>query len=504
MKWLRMKTLRTKILIPAVLMTTVLLLGLGTFMAFRTKATMSALMTSKAESMVSFLEKVGVPYIVNFDYPSLDGIVHEVIKDPEVAFVVYYDTKGKALTRNSQEKTLAKDTLLWERELKDADGKATVGRMKFAYSMRGLAAQSRVDAFAIAAAIGGGGLLVVLALFFVIRRSTFPLDGAISEITESSRQVASASSQVSFSSHQLADGASHQAASIQETSSSLEEMASMTSQNAENASQANNLMKEANQVVTKANESMKQLIVSMKEISKASEDTSKIVKTIDEIAFQTNLLALNAAVEAARAGEVGAGFAVVADEVRNLAMRAAEAAKNTAALIEDTVKKIKGGSELVSKTNEAFVEVAGSTTKVGELVAEIAAASQEQTQGIEQVNKAVAAMDTVVQQNAGSAEESASAAEEMNAQAEQMKGIVGDLVNMVGGSRSRHGGAVTGTAAVHKPLIHHALPSLKKGVKGVAANKAPTLNKPKLAVRTGKGVNPETIIPLKDDQFKDF
>jgi len=172
----------------------------------------------------------------------------------------------------------------------------------------------------------------------------------------------------------------------------------------------------------------------MKDISEASEETQKIVKTIDEIAFQTNLLALNAAVEAARAGEAGAGFAVVADEVRNLAMRAADAAKNTSGMIEGTVKKIKDGSDLVTTTNEAFTEVATSASKVGELVGEIAAASNEQAQGIEQVNRAVAEMDKVTQQNAANAEESAGASEEMRGQAEQMKDVIAELLVLVSGT----------------------------------------------------------------------
>lgn len=177
---------------------------------------------------------------------------------------------------------------------------------------------------------------------------------------------------------------------------------------------------------------MKELTQSMNEISRASEDTSKIVKSIDEIAFQTNLLALNAAVEAARAGEAGAGFAVVADEVRNLAMRAADAAKNTSNLIEMTVKKVKDGSGLVSKTNESFVKMASTASNVAQLVAEIAAASKEQSQGIEQVNNAVTEMEKVVQQNAANAEENAAASEEMNAQAIQMQVFVDDLFAIVG------------------------------------------------------------------------
>jgi methyl-accepting chemotaxis protein len=277
-------------------------------------------------------------------------------------------------------------------------------------------------------------IICTLLSFYLARGITVVLTRISGHIDEGAGQVASASNQISSSSQQLAEGASEQAASIEETSSSLEEMSAMTRQNADNAGQADNLMKEANQVVGQANESMNDLTTSMEEISKASKETSKIIKTIDEIAFQTNLLALNAAVEAARAGEAGAGFAVVADEVRNLAMRAADAARNTADLIEATVVKVNDGSELVAKTDKAFGQVAKSTKKVGELVGEIASASGEQSEGIEQVNKAVTEMDKVIQQNAANAEESASSSEEMNAQAETMKASVGELVALVGGS----------------------------------------------------------------------
>jgi methyl-accepting chemotaxis protein len=209
-------------------------------------------------------------------------------------------------------------------------------------------------------------------------------------------------------SQNLSEAASAQAASLEETSSSLEEMTSMTKQNAGNATEANNLMTTAQQVIERANGSMNELTESMKEIAVGSEETQKIVRTIDEIAFQTNLLALNAAVEAARAGEAGSGFAVVAGEVRNLAMRAAEAAKNTSNLIEDIVKKIRKGEKLVGVTNEAFKEITGSSTKVVRLVGEIAGASQEQSNGIAQINRAVADMNSITQQNAAGAEELAS------------------------------------------------------------------------------------------------
>jgi len=212
----------------------------------------------------------------------------------------------------------------------------------------------------------------------------------------------------------------------------------MTKQNADNANQAKAMMTEAKSVVEKANHQMAQLIEAIGQITRSSEETGKIIKTIDEIAFQTNLLALNAAVEAARAGEAGAGFAVVADEVRNLAMRAAEAAKNTAGLIESTVKTVEGGTEMVEKTYREFNELIGSVARVGELMGEISEASREQSLGIEQIDRAVIEMDRVTQQNAASAEESASASEELNAQAEQMQEFMRELDVLVEGTGNRN------------------------------------------------------------------
>jgi methyl-accepting chemotaxis protein len=271
---------------------------------------------------------------------------------------------------------------------------------------------------------------------------TRQIKSAVDQIHETVDQVATAANQVSSSSQSLAEGASAQASAIEETSSSLEEMSSMTRQNAENANHANRLTGKTKNTVERADGSMKQLTFSMKEISSASEETSKIVKTIDEIAFQTNLLALNAAVEAARAGEAGAGFSVVANEVRNLAMHAAEAAKNTSMLIEGIVKKIKEGSDIVEKTNSEFVEVSRSTGKSAELVREISSASSEQAQGISQISKAITDMDKVVQQNAANAEESASASEQMNAQALSMKGVIRAISQIIGGNN--HVKAVAG------------------------------------------------------------
>ncbi len=289
----------------------------------------------------------------------------------------------------------------------------------------------------------------VFLSLFIVRGISRVLSRAIGGLNQGASEVAAASDQISNSSQFLAEGSCQQAASIEETSASLEEVSSMTQLNAETAMQANDLVRATNTETEKANVSMNELILSMTEISKASKETSRIIKTIDEIAFQTNLLALNAAVEAARAGEAGAGFAVVAEEVRNLAMRAADAARSTTGMIEDITKKVMEGSELVTRTHDVFTQAAGSSKKVVALMGEITVASNEQAQGLEQVNVAVSEMDKVVQRNAANAEEFASASEELSGQARQMKSMVNQLVALVGVKNGKNS-------------VNHALPWVKK------------------------------------------
>jgi methyl-accepting chemotaxis protein len=275
----------------------------------------------------------------------------------------------------------------------------------------------------------------IAAAFLIIRSIVGKLRQISRHVDKSAKQVTAASSQVSSASQSVAEGASEQASTLEETSASLEDLSAMTHRNADSTQKANQLMANTQKTTRTANDSMDKLEESMSEISEASEEMSKIINTIDEIAFQTNLLALNAAVEAARAGEAGAGFAVVADEVRALALRSAQAAKDTTSLIENTNQKIVAGAQLMKKTNADFDVVEEGIHSVSDIIKEISGASKDQTQGIEQVNTAVAQIDTVTQQNAASAEESASSAEEMHAQAEEMKGVAQQLKRLVGEGR---------------------------------------------------------------------
>jgi methyl-accepting chemotaxis protein len=358
------------------------------------------------------------------------------------------------------------------------------------------------------------GLLIVIALgIFLTNSITRPLKYIIEGLTEGAEQVSSASGQISQASQHVAQGTSEQASGIEEVSSSLEEFASITKQNSESAQQAKVVMNEAGQIIKKVQYHMSQMGQAIGDITALSEETSKIIKTIDEIAFQTNLLALNAAVEAARAGEAGAGFSVVANEVRNLAMRASEAAKNTSHLIENTMKAVKKGNELTQSTQNAFKENIEIAVKHTRLIDEIAVASQEQAQGIEQVAAAVVQMNHVTQANAASAEESASAGEELNSQVEQVNGMIQELIAIAGNSN----GAYNGSGQVAKKerhaveRLHYTTvglfhPGPKEGQAQVTAQ---TLihkqRKPKRGMQGKRAVqkNPEGVIPFHGDKEDD-
>jgi methyl-accepting chemotaxis protein len=343
-------------------------------------------------------------------------------------------------------------------------------------------------------------ILALLALLYLPMRRLGRIVQVAQGIDQISEEVKTGATQVAKASHSLAGDASEQAASLEETSASLEEVTSMTRQNTDNAGQAKAQMAEAQLIVQKVSNHMAEMTKAIEEISRSSEETGKIIKSIDEIAFQTNLLALNAAVEAARAGEAGAGFAVVADEVRNLAMRAAEAAKNTSNLIEKTIKAVRNGNDLTKLTQEAFGENMSISTRIAQLVDEIASASQEQAHGINQINTAVAEIDKVTQQVAASAEESASAAEEMSAQAEQMKSYVGDLMTVIGGGVGNHTGGERGGAprplqTIGKAGTEPLKPSARPNDQGKGKNP--------LLMNT-KTFRPQRVIQRDDKDMRDF
>jgi methyl-accepting chemotaxis protein len=306
-------------------------------------------------------------------------------------------------------------------------------------------------------------------------------------------QAGGASRELSVAAEQLAAGAQEQASSLEETAASLEEITGTVRQNADNAKQANQLAVGAREVAEKGGQVVAAAVGSMREINRASKKIADIITTIDEIAFQTNLLALNAAVEAARAGEQGRGFAVVAAEVRNLAQRSALAAKEIRGLIQDSVQKVEAGSELVNRSGETLKEIEGSVKRVTDIIAEIAAASQEQTAGVDQVSRAVTQMDQVTQANAAQTEGLSSTAQALAAQAEQMAALVGrfKLAVAAGPEVASHKavGVLARTGRAERPGRH--VTDAKS--RGLRRTDGPL----PAAARTGNGHH-------KDDGFEEF
>jgi methyl-accepting chemotaxis protein len=282
-----------------------------------------------------------------------------------------------------------------------------------------------------------GTALVTIGLslglsFLVSRGIARPIHRLITRLNGTAQGLGAAAAQLAQASQTLAEGSSAQAAALEETGASLEEMSSMTQRNAATASQVKDLGTQARTAGDAAMGNIQDMNTAMGAIQTSGGDIAKIVKTIDEIAFQTNILALNAAVEAARAGSAGAGFAVVADEVRRLAQRCAQAAKETAAKVDEAVQRSAKGKEISLRVARSLEEIVGKARQVDQLAGEVATASQEQSQGIAQVNTAVSQMDQVTQANAASAEQSASAAEAMATQADGLKAAVGELLWLVG------------------------------------------------------------------------
>lgn len=294
---------------------------------------------------------------------------------------------------------------------------------------------------------------------------------------------------MSDSSQSVSQGVTEQASSLEQITSSMNEMGSQTKQNAENANQANKLADEARAAAERGNTQMQEMVTAMGEINESGRNISKIIKVIDEIAFQTNLLALDAAVEAARAGKYGKGFAVVAEEVRNLAGRSAKAAEETAELIEGSVKKTEKGTEIANKTAEALSEILTGVTKASDLVGEIAAASNDQAQGIAQVHQGLGQIDQVTRQATANAEEGASAAEELSNQAAQLKAMLDRFMQ-----KDQH----------HQSSASNSVTTFSQNARSLPTQSSRQIAGQHTREKHSIGlvnVDPKKIIPLDDNEF---
>ena len=348
------------------------------------------------------------------------------------------------------------------------------------------ASTNRMSMVAIAVGVTVVALLAwsVWTTIAVSRRVT----GASGTLGDTADGVLRTAREVGRASQSLSQGATEQAASIEETSASMEEMASMTRKNAENTRAAAGLMADVDSRVQASNRALDDMVTSMQSIQDASQQVARIIKTIDEIAFQTNILALNAAVEAARAGEAGMGFAVVADEVRKLAQRSAQAARDTAGLIDASLARTQAGTKTVQQVADAIGAITDSVTQVKHLVDEVSEASQQQAQGIDQVSHAVSQMEKVTQTTAATAEESAAAGEELTSQAERALHLVAQLQAIVGGASAQAAGAAAPGVPPAKTPAHVTAASSGKVVRMPAKSVSPA----------------EAAIPFDDDSTGTF
>lgn len=344
-------------------------------------------------------------------------------------------------------------------------------------------------------------LVIIAGIFTIVKDIVKSMKEITDNLESSSGEIRSASAQLSDASGRLAEGSTEQASAIQETSSTLEETSSMVKQNYANTKQATALAKQSKDYAIKSSTQMTKMTESMEALKNSSTEIEKIIKVIDEIAFQTNILSLNAAVEAARAGEVGKGFAVVAEEVRNLAQRSAQAAKDTTVIIERNITLSQTGADITSEVQESILQIDEESRKLSELLDEIEVATNEQSQGVEQINKAVSQMETVISSNAQTAEESASASKALYDQTLNMNEIIEKLKQLVDNNKATYQNIIsttpksTTTVSVKTPQKSQPKIQHKQKAKKITAEKHEAKPEAKIEHNAVQKAEPEKIMP---------
>ncbi len=382
-------------------------------------------MTTLREESLEFIAQSGKPHFRELAQTQIVDRIDQALADTDSIFQL-----GLAGKLNEADAQISKSVAHGDQmsaaasTLSQLQENSAVNYANDSVSGIGLARTVSIALLFVALALGG-------AIAWIVRGISKTLSDSIAELHDGADQVASAASQVSASSQSLAQGASEQAASLVETSASAEEINSMARKNTDNSRSTAELLAASQRKVELANKHLREMITSMEAINDSSSKVSKIIKVIDEIAFQTNILALNAAVEAARAGEAGMGFAVVADEVRSLAQRSAQAAKDTAVLIEDSITRSNEGKSKVDQVAAVILVITEDASRIKVMVDEVSLGSEEQSRGIEQISKAITQMEQVTQTTAATAEQSAAASEQLNAQSETLKDVIGRLRAMV-------------------------------------------------------------------------
>ncbi|OGW34298.1 MAG: hypothetical protein A2010_00215 [Nitrospirae bacterium GWD2_57_9] len=444
-------SINKKLTIPLVTVVTIMLVCLAVLILSQSRSALVAMMDSRGATLAGFMEKTGEEYYRNFDYMSLDKYVAMAIADPEVAFAVYYDTANKPLTATSKEPGDTRDLMVYERAIKDADGKA-LGGLKLGFSKRRLTEGMR-SAVAFTAILFTGAVALFVLLLTVLARSVIQrpliasvsalekisngdltieveaegrdevgrmqtamkkmvqrLRGVVAEVNHAVVDVSRGSEHLSKGAGEMAQGTSEQAASAGQASASVEEMSATIKQNADNALSTEKIAIKSYRDAEESGKAVSEAVAAMKDIAGK-------ISIIEEIARQTNLLALNAAIEAARAGEHGKGFAVVAAEVRKLAERSQSAAGEISTLSSATM-------DVAERAGQMLELLVPDIKKTAELVQEITAASREQATGADQINDSIQQLNQVVQRNASATEEIADTSRQLSARAEQLQGTI--------------------------------------------------------------------------------